>query len=388
MMTRNASDCLLCHLTGLFGDQRQKEYDDWLLQKIEQTKGLAFPAVHFSELHSGLNILSMWREKEKWQSLIDYRNRFDVLQINATDPTDTQLVDFLQWNQRLETPFHIFIVLSVQAVKEDTSVTIEESYLHLRQMIETVFSVCQLPVAAISFENDDYLWKESPEPKTIEPRNHYLLRHIRSAMDRIGAQQTLFIHSQGGFKDVNDYFSDGNNEIQLAGSVELNAAMVKCLQEGNTESLVGITSQFHLNSLETAYFHTLSNIDIFSDEQREFVHLAMLSLTGFPVLNVDLASIEPLQKMLDLRMKHDAFHVHGAQIQLGCHTQIWAIQRYSMDMSQSLLCLANFSSDDQKILLGEDDLVTDECWKDVFTGEEFVTGQHWTLKPYQVLVLI
>jgi hypothetical protein len=207
-------------------------------------------------------------------------------------------------------------------------------------------------------------------------------------MDRIDAQQTLYVQSQGKFKDVTDYFSDGNNEVQLAGSIELNTVLAKCLQEENLEQLVGITSQFRLNSLETAYFQTLDSFDVLNGKQRLLAHIILLSCSGFALLNDDLADIDTLEKMLDLRMNHAALHVHGAQIQLGNHEKIWAIQRYSMDMSQGLLCLANISGKEQQVTLGEDDLITEECWKDVFSGEEFVAGKHWVLKPYQVLVLV
>lgn len=387
-MTRNASDCLLCHLTGLFGDQRLKEYDDWLLQEIEQTKGLVLPAVHFSQLHTGLNISTMWREQNKWQSLIDLRKYFDVLQIGVADYQEKQLSEFLLWNQKLDNPFRIFVVLAVQIVKDPSSLTIQDSYQRLRLMIEMVFSICKLPVDAISFENADFLWKETPDTEHIEPRNHYLLRHIRSAMDRIGAQQSLFIHSQGKSKDVNDYFSDGNNEVQIAGSVEMSTALIKCLQEGNTQTLVGITSHYRLNSLETAYFHTHTNISNLSNKQRSLANQLFLMLTGMPMVNIENLDIQSLDGLLNLRMNHPALHIQGAQIQLGSHEKIWGIQRYSMDMSQRLLYLANFSGEEQRIALGDDELVPDDIWWDLFTEQDFIAGQNWTLKPYQVMILV
>jgi hypothetical protein len=244
-MTRNASDCLLCHLTGLFADRRQKEYDEWLLQEIEQTKGLAFPAIHFSQLHTALNFSDSWQQKENWQALVDFRAKFDILQINARDTADKTFAEFLQWNQNLETPFHVYVVLQVPTVKENANTSIAQSYLRLREIIGIVFSVCKMPVDGISFENADFLWKESSNSQQIEARNHYLLRHVRSAMDRIGAQQTLFIHSVGSFSDVNNYFSDGNNEMQLSGCTELSAALVKSLLEGNSDAIAGL----HPNSV-------------------------------------------------------------------------------------------------------------------------------------------
>jgi hypothetical protein len=387
-MTRDASDCLLCHLTGLFGDQRQKAYDEWLLNEIEQAKGSAYPAEHFSHLHTGLNISVTWQVKENWQSFNELRSYFDVLQISVPTIEDNRLTDFLLWNQKLSKPFHIFAVLSTPSVRDASVITFQESYDRLRQVIELVFLACKLPLDGISFEHVDYLWKESSDPQRIEPRNHYLLRHIRSAMDRIGAQQALFVHSQGRFMDVNDYFSDGNNEIQLAGSTELTSTLIKSLIEGNSNTLAGITSQFHLNSLETAYFHTLSNINHLDKKQRELAQWLLLVLTGIPTLDFESFALTSLEKMLNLRMNHDALYVHGVQIQLGAHEQIWAGQRYSMDMSRSLLCLANLSDEEQRIALGEDDLFPDEHWKDVFTENEFIAGQQWTLNPYQVLVLI
>lgn len=387
-MTRNASDCLLCHLTGLFADRRQKEYDEWLLQEIEQAKGLAFPAVHFSLLHTGLNFSDSWKEKKNWQALIDLRAQFDILQINISDIADTTFAEFLQWNQNLENPFHIYAVLLIPNVKENVNTSIEQAYLRLREIIEIVFSVCKMPIDGISFENTDYLWKESLDSQKIEARNHYLLRHVRSAMDRIGARQSLFVHSKGNFSDVNNYFSDGNNEIQLAGSTELTAMLVKSLQEGNSEAIAGVTSQFSLNSLETAYFHTYSNTDALSAEQSHLVRTIVCTCSGIPIVDFVPPEIKNLEAILNLRKNHTALHVQGAQIQLGTYEQIWAIQRYSMDMGQSLLCLANLSGESQKIIFGEEYLSAGEVWKDVFTGEEYTAGDKWGLKPYQVLLLV
>jgi hypothetical protein len=129
-------------------------------------------------------------------------------------------------------------------------------------------------------------------------------------------------------------------------------------------------------------------MEVLNDEQRHLVQTIVCACSGIPVVDYIFPEIDNMETILNLRMSHAALHVHGAQIQLGDQEKIWAIQRYSMDMGQSLLCLANFSTEAQGITFAEDDLTTGQIWKDVLTNEEFTAGEHWVLQSYQAMVLV
>ncbi|MBI9051143.1 MAG: hypothetical protein JEZ00_17100 [Anaerolineaceae bacterium] len=299
-MARDASDCLLCHLTGLFGEQRDPEYDEWLLQKIEQVKGTAYSSAHFSTIRSVLNIGSIWSVKSEqervtlWSALQQGRILFDSLLIEIDDINDVSLQNFLGWNQALQKPFHIIAALSVAPVKDASTNSPSDSYQRLKHLVENVFQIVTFAIDGITFQQADFLWHEQTDDTQIEPRNHYLLRHLRSALDRIAAQQFLLVHSAGNFSEVNRYFSDGNNEAQLAGSQEMASVLHTALQAGLTSLFTDITSQFRLNSLETAYFHAINHPHLDNEphtipKRKEKFNLAcsaMLSCTGTSSLDL------------------------------------------------------------------------------------------------------
>jgi hypothetical protein len=54
-MDRDASGCLMCHLTGLYGLQREKTYDAWLLKIIEEQSGRSNRVAHFSQFYTFLS---------------------------------------------------------------------------------------------------------------------------------------------------------------------------------------------------------------------------------------------------------------------------------------------------------------------------------------------
>ncbi|MBI9050291.1 MAG: hypothetical protein JEZ00_12790 [Anaerolineaceae bacterium] len=100
------------------------------------------------------------------------------------------------------------------------------------------------------------------------------------------------------------------------------------------------------------------------------------------------ADFQNVAKLLVSRLTLETFHPQGAQIQLQHHQHIWVIQRYSMDMGQSVLCLVNFSTEQQEITLDENDVIADSKWKNISNGKEFIAGQPWQFIPHEVIWLL
>ena len=57
-----------------------------------------------------------------------------------------------------------------------------------------------------------------------------------------------------------------------------------------------------------------------------------------------------------------------------------------MDRSQSIFCIANVSTQLQKLALSDINLIGTDCWRDLVSGETYQDlDARVTLKPYQVL---
>ncbi len=420
-MDRDSSGCLLCHLTGLYGLDRGKSYDRWLLKLINEQGDPWKKVIPFSEFRTFLsfgNLLNSLSDEELqacWQVIINNAaSLFSGLQFELINLSNPGFVLWLEENQRLANPFQLLLDVTVPQVKNDAISTQAASFEQLKALISQAFNLASLPVDALHFIDGDFLWQEKEAPFIIVPRNHYVHRHVRSALDRIHAPLALVMQSQGSFTDVRDYWSDGQNEVQLAGSAQFAEVLLKTVQNGDVFELTAMTDQFRSFSMETAYFHSLFFEDKVNNQLSMAQSLAawfiLLSCTG--VSSVDVPSLmntflpaeeqsteiplaEKLQKifispafqqmakLLDFRQQNTAFSPLGAQISMQSTPAIWAVQRFSPDMVESVLCLVNASSQAQEITLGDDDLQPGSLWQDFRGGPILQAGKPWLVKPYE-----
>lgn len=421
-MGRDASGCLMCHLTGLYGLEREKTYDDWLLKSIDEHCGQSKPATHFSQFRTFLsfgNLLEFLNTDELnacWKVIkTSAQGLFSGLQFERNHSSDI----WLEWNQQLEKPYHILLDATGPHLHHAAMENQADSFEQLKGLISHVFDLAQLSVDAIRLKNGDFLWQDQDNPTRIVPKNHYVHRHLRSALDRIHASVALVIQSQGSFADVKDYWSDGQNEVQLAGSAQFAETILNAARSGDVGELTAITDQFRSLSMDTAYFHNLLAAGEFihhgSDAQSMAAWFILLSCTGVCAVDVPALmqtfltpeeqcaeiplaeklqkifakpAFQPLAKLLSFRLKNPVFLPLGAQISMQSTPAIWAVQRFSPDMVESVLCLVNSSSQAQEITLGEEDLQPGSHWQDFCGGKVLKAGEPWQLQPYEGLWLI
>jgi hypothetical protein len=423
---RDASGCLMCHLTGIFADQRDPAYEAWLLDFILQNKQKATPAAHFSTFRTFLSVgklfnsLDNFEVAQAWHALLNSAGTyFDGLQILFSEESSHAL---LEVNREVQSPFRVLLDVQVPSLHEHENTPVQDSFQRLMQIIRLSMDCSALPVDAIQLLPTDDLWLEGEIRSKIHPKAHYILRHVRSALDRITASQALLVQTRGSFLDVKNYFSDGNNEAQLAGSPDLASAILQALISEDTTPLTAITNQFNSVSLETGYFHAFNLAeDLLSeftqhdlDSRQRFLLACFVLFSCAGVAALDLQTLfsifmpmdsyeaplseqtqalfssqafQPLAEMLSFRIQQPAFHPLGAQIPLIDMPHIWGVQRFSVDMADNVLCLSNFSSSMQEIRLGDDDIAPGSIWQDFRGEKQFSAGKIWQLNPYEYVWL-
>lgn len=93
-----------------------------------------------------------------------------------------------------------------------------------------------------------------------------------------------------------------------------------------------------------------------------------------------------LRKLIEIRREQPAFHPNATQFTLQLGPQVFGIWRQSQDRMQSIFALHNISTSDQVVNLADLNLVTNQRWLDLISGEEIenLSGEI-SLKPYQVI---
>ena len=89
-------------------------------------------------------------------------------------------------------------------------------------------------------------------------------------------------------------------------------------------------------------------------------------------------------ELLSIRKKQKAFHPNATQFTLQLGAKVFGLWRQSIDRKQSIFCLNNISSKPVTVALSEINLISNEDWVDLITGQplESTTGDV-TLQPYQ-----
>jgi sucrose phosphorylase len=94
--------------------------------------------------------------------------------------------------------------------------------------------------------------------------------------------------------------------------------------------------------------------------------------------------LSELSRRLRLRSQQAAFHPNATQFTLRLDNRLFGIWRQSLDRSQSIFALHNVSSDPVHVSSAEINMIAEEVWTDVLTGEILATnGPDIVLAPYQ-----
>ncbi|MDO6585957.1 alpha-amylase family glycosyl hydrolase [Salipiger sp. 1_MG-2023] len=89
-----------------------------------------------------------------------------------------------------------------------------------------------------------------------------------------------------------------------------------------------------------------------------------------------------LSERLRLRAKQPGFHPNATQFTLNLDPRIFGLWRQSLDRAQSIFTLHNVSAETVEIPEADLNLIADERWVDLLSGEEIVAGPV-SLAPYQ-----
>jgi sucrose phosphorylase len=94
--------------------------------------------------------------------------------------------------------------------------------------------------------------------------------------------------------------------------------------------------------------------------------------------------LNALSDRLKIRAKQPAFHPNATQFTMALPDGVFGIWRQSLDRHQSIFALHNVSDHTVEIPLTQMNLIEDEDWIDLLTGEEIdVDGDAIILAPYQ-----
>ncbi|MHA7868237.1 MAG: sugar phosphorylase [Salipiger thiooxidans] len=89
-----------------------------------------------------------------------------------------------------------------------------------------------------------------------------------------------------------------------------------------------------------------------------------------------------LSDRLRLRAEQPGFHPNATQFTLNLDQRIFGLWRQSLDRAQSIFALHNVSGETVDIPAGELNLIADESWVDLLSGEEIASGAV-EMAPYQ-----
>ena len=93
-----------------------------------------------------------------------------------------------------------------------------------------------------------------------------------------------------------------------------------------------------------------------------------------------------LRRLLSIRKKQSAFHPNATQYTLHLGDNIFAFWRQSISRDQSIFCISNISSHNQRVNLREINLINTDEWRDLISDRYYANiSESLKLKPYQVL---
>jgi len=94
--------------------------------------------------------------------------------------------------------------------------------------------------------------------------------------------------------------------------------------------------------------------------------------------------LNTLSDRLRIRSRQAAFHPNATQFTLSLDDRVFGVWRQSLDRNQSIFALHNVSDQAVGVSHKSMNLIDDECWVDLLSGETIDLAQEQiTLAPYQ-----
>ena len=93
-----------------------------------------------------------------------------------------------------------------------------------------------------------------------------------------------------------------------------------------------------------------------------------------------------LQRLLKIRCSQPAFHPNATQFTLHLGSKLFGFWRQSLDREQSIFSISNISSEAQPLTLSDINLIDNETWYDLVSGDSFCDAEPVIImQPYQTL---
>ena len=92
-----------------------------------------------------------------------------------------------------------------------------------------------------------------------------------------------------------------------------------------------------------------------------------------------------LKQLLKIRRQQTAFHPNATQFTLHLGDQLFGFWRQSLDRQQSIFCISNISHQVQSLSLADINLIDNEKWHDLITGQLCTLQLQITMQPYQTV---
>ena len=92
-----------------------------------------------------------------------------------------------------------------------------------------------------------------------------------------------------------------------------------------------------------------------------------------------------LKQLLKIRRQQSAFHPNATQFTLHLGDQLFGFWRQSLDRQQSVFCISNISDQGQTLTLADINLIDNEQWHDLISGQPCSGGNGIEMEPYQTV---
>ncbi|MDA8781754.1 sugar phosphorylase [Porticoccaceae bacterium] len=92
-----------------------------------------------------------------------------------------------------------------------------------------------------------------------------------------------------------------------------------------------------------------------------------------------------LKQLLKIRRRQSAFHPNATQFTLHLGDQLFGFWRQSLDRQQSIFCISNISNQVQHLSLTDINLIDNEQWQDLISGQPCRPNLQLPMQPYQTV---
>ena len=92
-----------------------------------------------------------------------------------------------------------------------------------------------------------------------------------------------------------------------------------------------------------------------------------------------------LKQLLKIRRRQSAFHPNATQFTLHLGDQLFGFWRQSLDRQESIFCISNISNQVQHLSLTDINLIDNEQWQDLISGQPCRPNLQLPMQPYQTV---